>query len=224
MSDMRFLSLARMSGLLGVVVLSALGCGLISSDITKVTFDLPEKHYTFNAQQFALPPGTPNMAVPCGAGTPVPTCPSPLSCDAAVCTAHIPLTVWNKIDLKNDVKALMGASSLADLTLESMTYMVMNTSNIAMPEIELFLAPDGVMSSSDPSAQKFGTVPAIAAGTNASGDVIKEPGADALFTMFGQNFGTPFNFIASATVVVPTGTNPTGMIDIIIDGKIAAKL
>jgi hypothetical protein len=219
MTPMRSLSLARFSGLL---LLGALGCGLISSDITKVTFALPEKHYTFNAQQFALPPGTPNMQLPCVGGA----CPSPLMCDANVCSAHIPLTVYNPINLKMDVGVLMSVNSqtIADITLESLTYNVMNTSNIAMPEIDLYLAPDGTTTPTGPGAQKFGTVPAIPAGTNMMGDVVKEPGADALFTMFGQNFGTPFNFIAAATVVVPTGTNPTGMIDIIIDGTIAAKL
>jgi hypothetical protein len=222
MIAMRSLSLARASGLLGVLTLGALGCGLISSDITKVTFNLPPKHYTFSAQQFSLPAGTPNMQIPCVGGA----CPSPLMCDAGVCSAHVPLTVSNPINLKMEVGALMSVNSqtLADLTLESMSYSVMNTSNIAIPPIELFLAPDGVKDPSDPSAQKFGTVPAIAAGTNASGDVVKEPGADALFTMFGQNFGTPFTFIAATTVVVPTGTNPTGMVDIVINGTIAAKL
>jgi len=222
MTAMRSLSLARVLGVLGLFTLGAFGCGLISSDITKVTFDLPTKHYTFSAQQFALPAGTPNMQVPCVAGA----CPAPLMCDAGVCSAHVPLTVSNPINLKAEVPALSSVNSqtLADLTLESMSYSVMNTSNIAIPAIELFLAPDGVKDPSDPSAQKFGTVPAIPAGTNASGDVMKEPGADALFTMFGQNFGTPFNFIASTTVIVPTGTNPTGMVDIVINGKIAAKL
>jgi hypothetical protein len=223
MNGMRSLSLARASGLLGVLTLGALGCGLISSDITKVTFDLPTKHYTFNAQMFSLPQGVPNMAIPC-AGT---TCPvGGLSCDANVCTAHIPLTVSNPIDLKKEVPQLSSVSSqtLVDLTLESMSYSVVNTANIAIPEIELFLAPDGTTDPTGPGAQKFGSVPAIPAGTNASGDVVKEPGADALFTMFGQNFGTPFNFIASTTVVVPTGTTPTGMVDITINGTIAAKL
>ncbi|HVU51409.1 MAG TPA: hypothetical protein VHL80_12015 [Polyangia bacterium] len=215
---MRSLSLARLSGLL---LLGALGCGLISSDITKVTFDLPTKHYTFSASQFSLPAGTPNQPIPCG-----PACVSPLVCDSNVCAAHVPLSVWNSVNLKMEVGVLSSVNSqtLADITLESMSYAVVNTSNIAIPPIELYLAPDGVKDPSDPRAQKFATVPMIPAGTNASGDVTKEPGADALFTMYGQNFGTPFNFIAATTVVVPTGTNPTGMVDITINGKIAAQL
>jgi hypothetical protein len=223
MNDMRPPSLARVAALLA---LGAFGCGLISSDITKVTFDLPMKDYKFSSQGFALPAGVPNMAVPCGAGTPLATCPSPLSCISGVCSAQVPLNVYQQMDLKMEVPQLQSVSSqmLVDITLESMSYSVINTANIAIPEIDLYLAPMGTTTPSGPGAQKFGTVPAIPAGMNASGDVVKAPGADALFIMYGQNFGTPFNFIAATTVVVPTGTNPTGMVDIAISGKIAAQL
>jgi hypothetical protein len=217
---MRAFSFARFSGLLGVLTLGALGCGLISSDITKVTFALPTKHYTFSSQNFALPAGLPNQAIPCG------TCPAGLTCVSGVCSAQFPLRVAQSINLKMEVGVLSSVNSqtLADLTLESMSYDVMNTSNIPIPVIELFLAPSNVTDPSDPSAQKFGSIPAIAANSHAMGDVVKEPGADALFTMYGQNFGTPFNFIAQTNVVVPTGTTPMGMVDITINGTIAAKL
>jgi len=222
MSPMRLPSFARVSSLLGVLTLSALGCGLISSDITKVTFDLPTKHYTFSSQSFVIPAGIPNMQIPCAAGA----CPSPLMCDANVCSAHFPVSVWNPVNLKMEVGVLSSVNSqtIADLSLESLSYSVANTSNLTIPPIELYLAPDGVKDASDPSAQKFGTVPEIPANSNKSGDVVKEPGADALFTMYGQNFGTTFNFIAATTVIVPSGTTPTGMMDITINGKIAAKL
>ena len=132
-----------------------------------------------------------------------------------------------KMDLKMEVPALMNVSSqsLADITLESLSYDVNNTSNLAIPAIELYLAPVGVTDPSDPMAQKFGTVPAIAANSTASGDVVKEPGADDLFIMYGHNFGTPFNFIATTTVVVPSGSpTPMGMITVTVTGKISAKL
>jgi hypothetical protein len=223
---MRSLSLTRRSGLLALVTLGALGCGLISSDITKVTFNLPTKHYTFTSQMFPIPAGVPNQKVTCGPGGMLPTCPAPAACDSGVCSAEIPVNVHQQMNLKMEVPALMSVSSqsLADITLESLSYAVNNTSNLPLPAIELYLAPDGVTDPMDPSAQKFGTVPAIAANSMASGDVTKEPGADDLFIMYGHNFGTPFNFIAATTVIVPSGTTPTGMIDIKIDGTVAAKL
>jgi hypothetical protein len=208
-----------------LLVATTLGCGLISSDVTKVTFDLPTKHYTF-----AAPAGIPTQAVPCGVPQGVPTCPSvggvTLTCDNNVCTAHVPFTVHQTMNLKMEVPQLSSVNSqtLADITLESMSYAVTNTTQIAIPPIELYLAPDGVTDPSDSMAQKFATVPAVPAGQNASGDVVKEPGADDLFIMYGHNFGTSFNFIATTTVVIPSGTPTTGMVDVTINGKVAAKL
>jgi len=71
---------------------------------------------------------------------------------------------------------------------------------------------------------KFGTIPAIKAGTSPSGDVVKTAAADTLFSSYVSNFATPFNVLASATVIVPSGSpNPTGAISITLTGSIAAK-
>lgn len=222
MTRMRSLTPVRLAGLL---MLGAFGCGLISSDITKVTFDLPTKHYVFAAPSAAMTP-----KVMCGAGTLVPTCPAigayTASCDNAVCTAHVPVKTSQTVNLKAEVPQLSSVSSqtLVDITLERMSYTVVNSTTLAIPPIDLYLAPQNVTDPTDPSAKKFGTVPAVAAGMTASGDVVKEPGADDLFIMYGQNFGTPFNFIAATTVVIPSGTQVSGMVDVTISGKIAAKL
>jgi hypothetical protein len=211
----------RLAGLLGVVLLSAASCGLLNSDITKVTFALPTKHYVFTA-----PTGLPTQAVPCAsaAGCPPAVGNVSFTCDNAVCTAHVPVVVAQPMNLKSEVSALSSVNSqtLADITLESMSYVVDNTTDVALPELSLYLAPDKV---TDPMmAQKFGTVPAVPAKSKASGNVVKEQGADALFIMYGQNFGTSFTFIASTTIVIPSGTAATGTVDITIDGKVAAKL
>jgi hypothetical protein len=241
MITMRTLSLARASGFL---LLGALGCGLISSDITKVTFDLPPKTYTFNASQWGLPAG-PTPVVHCGAPDNIVTMtvmdccnpPAPLTkpdctahpvmCVSGVCTLEQPVTVWNKVNLKGEVPVLgsVSSQSIADITLSNLHYDAQNTLNIDVPPLALYVAPDGVMSASDPSAQKFGTVPMIPAGMSQSGDVILEPDADAVFSARGQMFGTPFNFIATTTVVVPSGSpTPMGMITVTVTGKISAKL
>jgi hypothetical protein len=236
MSAMRLFSLARVSGLL---VLGALGCGLISSDITKVTFDLPAKTYSFNASQWGIPAGS-TQAVPCGgsnvvqdccnppAPLPKPNCAAnPLMCVSGVCTLEQPVTVSNTVNLKAEVPVLSSVSnqSIADITLSNLHYEAQNTLNVDVPPLVLYIAADGVTNPNDPSAQKFGTVPMIPKGMNASGDVILEPDADAVFSARGQMFGTPFNFIATTTVVVPSGSpTPQGMITVTITGKIAAKI
>jgi hypothetical protein len=218
--------LFRHSARLGALLLvGAVGCGLIDPDITKLTFDLPTKKYTF-----AAPSGVPAQAVPCGPGTPLATCPAlpglTTSCESGVCAASVPFTKAQTMDLRKEVPQLMSVEnqSLADITLSQLSYSVTNTTNVTIPEIELYLAPAGVTDPADPSAQKFGRVPAVQAQSNASGNVEKEPGADDLFIMYGHNFGTPFNFIATTTVVIPSGTAPGGMVDVTINGKVSAKL
>jgi hypothetical protein len=217
---MRTLSPMRVATLL---LAGTLGCGLISSDITKVTFELPAKHYTFNSQGLTLPPGA-NQKVTCGAGGMIATCPAPLACDDGVCSAHVPATTVQKMDLSKDVPALAGHQSIADVTLERLHYDVVSTANVAIPAITLYLAPQTVTDPNDPSATKFGTVPAIPAGMSVSGEVEKEPNADAIFTMFGHDLANPFNLIATTTIVIPTGTTPMGMVDLTINGTIAAKI
>jgi hypothetical protein len=130
------------------------------------------------------------------------------------------------VNLKSEVPQLssVNTQTLADITLERMSYTVVNSTTVAIPTIDLYLAPQNVTDPADPSAKKFGTVPGVAAGMTASGDVVKEPGADDLFIMYGHDFGTPFNFIAATTVVIPSGTQVSGMVDVTISGKIAAKL
>jgi hypothetical protein len=190
-----------------------------------LTFDLPTKHYTFSA-----PAGVPQQAVPCGPGTPLATCPAvsglTLTCDNGVCAAHVPVNSHQTMDLRMEVPQLMSVSnqSLADITLASLSYAVANTTGVTMPPIELYLAPQNVTDPTDPAAQKFGTVPGVPPHMNVSGDVQKEPGADDLFIMYGHDFGTPFNFIASTTVVIPSGTSTAGMVDVTINGKVSAKL
>ena len=83
----------------------------------------------------------------------------------------------------------------------------------------LNLAPDGVTSASDPSARRFGTMPAIAAGTTPSGNVLLEPGAGQVLQTFTSDIRTPFNFIAATTVKVTH--SPAGRIDLRISGVLA---
>jgi hypothetical protein len=205
---------------IGSLLLGAIGCGLISTDIAKFTFRLPQKRYVFAAPNVgSIPPGQ----VTCGAGGAVATCPAPLTCDAGICTGHVPVSVVQKMDFKKDAAELANYSSLADLKIESITYNVVSTANIGIPTIDIYMAPLGVVDPASPEAKKFGTVPAIAAGESRSGDVIKEPDADTLFTTFATDLSMPFNFIAATNVPIPTGSpTPTGMVEIKITGLLSA--
>jgi hypothetical protein len=205
---------------IGALLLGVIGCGLIDTDIAKFTFKLPSKKYTITAPNVGSVPTTP---IACGPGTAVATCPSPLTCDDAVCTGHAPVQVWRKMDFRKDAAELTSYASITDLKIENIKYTVVSTANIELPTIEIFLAPDGVMDPASPSARKFGSIPPIPPGATKTGEVVKEPDADAVFSSFATNIDMPFNFIAATTVDIPTGSpTPTGMVDITIDGTLSA--
>ena len=77
------------------------------------------------------------------------------------------------------------------------------------------------MSSADANASKFGTVPLTPAGTTVvAGNVALDPAGQNAFVAFAHDFGTPFVFIARATVIVPGGTPlPMGAIAIDVKGS-----
>jgi hypothetical protein len=223
MTNMRNVSLARVLGFLVVGISAGVGCGLISSDITKLTFDLPARTYKFDSANFGIPAGS-TPKVPCGGSNAV--CPSPTVCLASVCTLEQPVTVYSTINLKMDAPELASLSDqhLANVTLESLRYSAVSTLNVASPPFDLYLAASGVMDPKSAMAMKFGTIPAIPAGASQSGDITKTAAADSLFSSYATNVSTPFNVIASATVIVPSGSpNPTGAISITITGTISAK-
>jgi hypothetical protein len=225
-----------------VVVLLALapvaGCSLINSDITALTFELPTKSYQFSTQMANLPSSFP--AVPCGAGQavmdccappaplPQPDCTAmPLSCDNSVCTLHQTVSVAQRVNLSMEVpqlQALGNNKMLADVFIKKISYSVVSTLNVDLPPVTIYLAPDGVTSPSDPSAKKFGTVPATPAGATRSGDVALEPDAQQTFSSFATNFTAPFGFIASTTLVVASGsTIPSGNVTVSVMGTISAQ-
>jgi hypothetical protein len=218
---MRFMTHAKFAiSAIAALLLGAIGCGLIDTDITKFTFKLPSKKYAFVAPNVGTIPSTP---IACGAGTAVPTCLSPLTCDDGICTGHAPVSVVRKMDFRKDAAELTSYASITDLKIESIKYTVVSTANIEIPTIEIFLAPDGVTDPASPNARKFGSIPPIAAGETRTGQVVKEADADAAFSSFATNIDVPFNFIATTTVVIPTGSpTPTGMVDVTIDGMLSA--
>ncbi|HET6281700.1 MAG TPA: hypothetical protein VFH73_12060 [Polyangia bacterium] len=219
------------------------GCGLISSDIASVSFDLPSKSYSFdtNNGMWKLPMGM-FPAIPCGDGQlimdccnppdplPKPNCAAtPLTCEGApsVCTLRFPVSVVQSMDLKKEVPALATFSnqSIIKVTISQIRYTFDSTMNVDLPEVELFLAPDGVTAADDPSAQKFGTVPVTPAMMSGQAQVVLEMTAATIFAERSQHLGTPFNFIATTTVVVPSGTTiPSGGVNLTVTGRAKASL
>ena len=221
-----------------IAVLGLVGCGLISTDITRLTFDLPTETYTFDTAQWNIPPALEGAAFPSIACTTDNDCctlgsarrPRLHDDDARL---HVGLLrrgaprVAGHDDQPVDRRqpSLSSYTSLVSISISSIKYTVRsNTLNVDIPPLSIYLAPDGVTDPTDSRAQLFGTVPSIPAGSMPSGNVQLEPNAASTFQMFTSNLATPFEIITAATVVIGAGTPvPTGAITIDVTGAISAQ-
>ena len=221
-----------------IAALGLVGCGLISSDITKVTFDLPKETYTFDTAQWNIPPALRGLAFPSiacgsdndcctlGAAAGLDCTMTTLACQSGSCAAELPESQATSIDLATDVMpSLSQYTSLVSISISRITYTVRSNSlNIDVPPLSIYLAPDGVTDPTDSRAQLFGTVPAITAGSTPTGNVQLVSNAASVFQTFTGNLSTPFEIITAATVVIGAGTPvPTGAITIEVTGAISAQ-
>ena len=224
-----------------VLITSAGACGLISSDITSVKFDLPSRSYNFDTAQAGVNlPAATLLSLPCSAAS---DCcllagGAGIDCGLVICYTDAPSptcaltatieTPPQEVDLKKEVPALSGFSkqSVIDVTVSKITYdITKNTLNVDLPAVELFVAPAGTPSTSDPMAKRFGTVPVTAAGTTITGGQVQlDAAGQQAFVGFAHNFGTPFVFLGRTTLVVPGGMPiPNGAVALTIKGQLSAK-
>jgi hypothetical protein len=222
-----------------IAALSLAGCGLISTDITRLTFDLPTETYTFDTAQWKIPPALDGLNFPSIACTTDNDCcnnplasaagldctMTPLSCMSGSCGASLPESQATMINLSMQVPSLSSYTSLVSISISSIKYAVRsNTLNVAVPPLSIYLAPNTVTDPTDSRAVLFGTVPAIPAGSMPSGNVNLEPNAASTFQTFTSDLTTPFEIITAATVVIGAGTPvPTGAITIAVTGAISAQ-
>lgn len=214
-------------------------CGLISSDIASVKVALPPRTYSFDTAKagWNLPPATlPSFpcaddATCCTAATAVGVNCDMVLCDGGSGTCALKVTVETtpqSIDLKTQAPELGKYSNqtVIDVTIGQIKYDInMNSMNVDLPPVELFVAPDGTTSTSDPAATRFGTVPATPAlGTVHDGKVTLDKAGQDAFVGYAHNFGTPFVFIARSVVIVPGGTPlPMGAVAITVKGELLVK-
>ena len=207
-----------------------------------MTFDLPPQKVSFDLASYHLPAGN-TVAVPCGDGQVVADCchpPAglpdgglhhhpdslpPQSAGTNVCTAEVTSSQYTMVDLSNVDPRLMTAKSLANITINRISYTVdSNSLNTDLPPAIIYLAPHGVTDPSDMSAKKFGTVPSIPAGTTPTGNVNLEPDAAATFSSFTRDLSMSFNLIVQETLDIPSGAPvPSGAVQITVTGKLQAS-
>ena len=237
--------MSRTTVLAGFAVCSVLagaaslaGCGAISNAAT-ITFALPPQSFSFDTSSstWKAPPAT-FPAVNCGAGqvvtdccnppapAPKPDCTAtPLACEGGVCVLEFPITVSQTINLKMQVPQLSSLSgqTLAKISISEVTYTIASTMNVDLPPVDVFIAPANV-TSTDPPAQKFGSIPSSPAMKTTTGNMTLDPNGNAVFSQYASAFSTPFNFIAHATMIVKPGDPiPSGQVTATVTGKVSAK-
>ena len=119
-----------------IAALGLVGCGLISSDITKMTFDLPTETYTFDTAQWNIPPALQGAAFPSIACTTDSDCctlgsaagldctMTTLTCQSGSCAAELPesqATVDQPVDRRHAEPLLSTPRWSASRSAESRT-------------------------------------------------------------------------------------------------------
>src|SRR5690348_14945138 len=111
------------------------GCGLISSDVAEIKFNLPPRMYSFDSSSFGVPAGL-TAEVPCGAGQiitdccnppaplPAPDCSAnPLTCEqnengTNVCMAQATVSQSQMMNLGQEVQQLSGLTGLVSISIK----------------------------------------------------------------------------------------------------------
>jgi hypothetical protein len=205
------------------LLMAAIGCGLIDSNITAVGFDLPMRSYELNSDGFNLPADN-SIAIPCvddaGCFT------QPFVCQNDVCTAVVPVSQATEMNLGSEAPALGNVTGTVDITVDRINFNVTtNTLNVDLPPISLYMAPMGVTDPGDPQAMLFGTVPSVPAGQTTTGQVQLSSNSGAVFKNFTRDVSKPFNFIAATTVTVASGAGvPSGRVVFSVTGRLSASL
>jgi len=219
------------------------GCGALSN-VGTITFDLPPQSFSFDtsSSMWKAPPAgfSTSPSVSCGttgqavadccnppAPAPKPDCTAtPLACENSVCVLEFPINQSQTINLKMQVPQLASLSgqTLTKISISQVTYVIDSSMNVDLPPVDVFIAPENVTSSSDPAAQKFGSIPTSPANMTTTGNMTLDANGGAVFSQYATAFNVPFNFIAHATMIVAPGTPiPSGMVTATVTGKVSAK-
>jgi hypothetical protein len=222
------------------------GCGLVNElkDFKGINFQLPVRKYSVSTDdpQWHAPPETFTSIPPisCGSGgvvadccNPPPPFPNfgcdkvPLACDGGVCSLKFAYEQVQAVDLAKEVPSLSssGGQIFSSMTLTTIDLTVdENSLNVTLPPVDIYLAPASANTASDPGAKKIGTMSSKAAGFTGPDTIKLDDAAQKLFSMFANDFRTPFNIIISTNVVYRSGGPvPKGKISFSVGGKVAAK-
>jgi hypothetical protein len=211
---MRPLASIALAALAAFALLGA--CGLISSDVTDFSLRLPEKPFNVDTADWMLQIEGTVPAVPC----PPADCSNQAAtfCDSGACSsacdvgAHcdvtVPIHIFNAFDLATEAPELMklDAQAIISVTVDSVAFRIdSNSFTTASPVMHLFLAPQGVTDSADPSAIEVGTLEPVAPGQTGEVSIMFSDAGKAAMEDYMSAYRTPFTVIVSASVHMAAG-------------------
>lgn len=214
--------------LLIAALAGASGCGLIDSDITEFNLSIPPRTFTIDTAQWNLGSSSPVFPdLPCSPDMDLCAEQVAVFCDVERCTGtcvdnlcemSVQVSLWHLVDLYSEKPELQAINDqpFVNVSIDSVYYAAdENTLNFDTPVLSLYVAPQTVMTPSDPQARAIGEIPSIPAGSQLGVlDVQLTPeGVDELRAFMGD-YRTPFNIILGTEVTVRAGDPmPSGRID-----------
>jgi len=219
-----------------------LGCGLADQldKLRTVSFRLPQRSYSVSTMdpRWKHPPAGGIPQVPCGPGGVTPDCcsfpmggmsvdcaRSPMVCDAGSCALKFRYEQDSRVDLGGEVPALksVGSSILSEVKLKEIELEIANSLNVALPPVDLFVAPENVTSPAMGGAHKIATIEGLTPGFRGQQKIQLTPEAQRAFSSFATDFKTPFNLLMATEMLYKGGPTPMGQVDLQMSGTVEAK-
>lgn len=224
----------------GLVAATALGCGLISSNIFDITIGLSSQTYghDFGSTSGKAPtiscPVTPD---PCGSLTTQIPGASNGRCDSSqspsVCAADVSVVLPSTVNLSMDSSfaSSVGSKAVRFVHTIDLAYGVnMNTTTFDIPALQLYIGPSGAKQPTDQGVVSLGTLQAIKAGTlipegSQHVTILEGTAAHDKFAYYVQNPMVPFVLMVATTKTVRGGDPiPAGKIQVVIKPSITVGL
>ncbi|HET9624094.1 MAG TPA: hypothetical protein VFP84_22130 [Kofleriaceae bacterium] len=229
-----------MRSVLALALTTLCGCGLISSDVTDIGIQLPDKKFSIDTDGYQIDRQQADAALAfscasspsvCGElATKVCTMGCSGSCAPAptqTCEFTLDVSVVQPVNLLAEQPDLKTFSdqSVVKVGIDSVTYEIpSNTLNVATPVIAVYVAPMAAVKLDPLNKQikQIGTIAPVAAGKTTTAPVAIQftaTGKQELQDIMGS-FKTPFNILVGSQIVVDKDSDiPTGRLDAVVHVK-----
>lgn len=199
------------------------GCGLIDPDITEFDLSLPEQEFIVDTSQWGLTDmGAEFPSIPCDPADDMcpalaaaicaePDCSGTATCDVdtSTCKVTVPVALSRSINLVEEKPELQTIENqpFINVTIDEVEYEVLeNTLNFDSPVIDLYVAPQNVMSPDSADARLVGTIGSVPAMNQLDWTPVQLAGSgENNLRQFMGDYRSIFNVIAGTVVEIEAG-------------------